>query len=110
MKKKYKCNISRFTDAIKNGNFHDYYIWKSASEIELDDDFVVLNESDSKEKQAYLSYNGRDPVLNWNYKGMADIMKNFAIEYLSMGVDGFYLPYVHQLKRKDKIDPEQVFF
>lgn len=82
----------RFESAKTGGDYKDYYVWKKADDVKDDPNYVVEKDNES----AYLTYDGKNPVLNWLNTAVHDSIFNVAKTFLNMGVDGFYLGRVDQ--------------
>lgn len=70
-------------------------MWKKASDVENDNNYVKLTGTD----KAFLAYERRDPVLNWENPEVKQALIDIAKNYLDLGVDGFHLAYVNQLMK-----------
>lgn len=83
----------RFKSAKDGGDYVDYYIWKKALDVKDDPNYIV----EEGKENAYLAYNGKDPVLNWINPAVQDNMLEIAKSFLDMGVDGFHVEHIGQL-------------
>ncbi|VBB30688.1 unnamed protein product [Acanthocheilonema viteae] len=82
-----------FKSAKEGSDYVDYYIWKMKSDVKDDPNYIA---EDGK-KNAYLAYNGKDPVLNWINPAVQNSMLEIAKSFLDMGVDGFHVEHIGQL-------------
>uniref|UniRef100_A0A915AWE5 alpha-glucosidase n=2 Tax=Parascaris univalens TaxID=6257 RepID=A0A915AWE5_PARUN len=84
-----------FDDAKQGGKYKNYYVWKKAADVEDDNNYVKLTGMD----EAFLAYERRDPILNWENPEVKQALIGIAKNYLDLGVDGFHLAHVNQLMK-----------
>ncbi|CAG9533601.1 unnamed protein product [Cercopithifilaria johnstoni] len=84
-----------FKSAKEGGDYVDYYVWKKALDVKDDLNYVA----EEGNENAYLTYDGKGPVLNWNNPAVQDSMLEVAKNFVDMGVDGFHVEHISQLIR-----------
>ncbi|VDN02541.1 unnamed protein product [Thelazia callipaeda] len=82
-----------FKSAKEGGKYYDYFIWKKKSEVNTGENYVV----EEGNENAFLTYNGKDPVLNWHNPDVRQSIFDVAKNFLNLGVDGFYLEGIIQI-------------
>lgn len=80
-------------------DFRDFYLWKKADEAKGDPSYTSLEGT----TDAYMAYEGKDPVLNWKNEGVKKEIIKAAKNYLDIGVDGFHIGYVNQLGKDHEL-------
>ncbi|KHN86760.1 Neutral and basic amino acid transport protein rBAT [Toxocara canis] len=90
-----------FEDAKKGGKYKSYYVWKKEADVRNDNNYVAVPGTG----EAFLAYEGRDPILNWENPEVKLAIIDVAKKYLDLGVDGFHLAYVSQLMKNQGAAP-----
>lgn len=85
----------RFKSAKESGDYIDYYIWKKSLDVKDDPNFIT----EEGKQNAYLTYDGKYPVLNWINPAVQDSMFEVAKSFLDMGVDGFHVERIGHLMK-----------
>ncbi|VDP20060.1 unnamed protein product, partial [Onchocerca flexuosa] len=86
-----------FKSAKSGSDYVDYYIWKKASEVKNDPNYVA----EEGEENAYLAYEGKDPILNWRNPAVRQSIFEIAKNFLDMGIDGFHVGRISQLIKSE---------
>ncbi|OZC09102.1 hypothetical protein X798_03849 [Onchocerca flexuosa] len=90
-------DLEMFKSAKSGSDYVDYYIWKKASEVKNDPNYVA----EEGEENAYLAYEGKDPILNWRNPAVRQSIFEIAKNFLDMGIDGFHVGRISQLIKSE---------
>ncbi|KAM3725444.1 Oligo-1,6-glucosidase [Dirofilaria immitis] len=82
-----------FKSAKTDGEYVDYYVWKEASDVKDDPNYIA----EEGETKAYLTYEGKNPILNWRNPAVRESIFEVAKNFLDMGIDGFHIDHISQL-------------
>uniref|UniRef100_A0A2K6W0U1 alpha-glucosidase n=1 Tax=Onchocerca volvulus TaxID=6282 RepID=A0A2K6W0U1_ONCVO len=86
-----------FKSAKTGSDYVDYYIWKKASDVKNDPNYV----GEEGKENAYLAYEGKDPILNWGNPAVRQSIFEIAKNFLDMGIDGFHIGRIGQLIKSE---------
>uniref|UniRef100_A0A0R3S5L9 alpha-glucosidase n=1 Tax=Elaeophora elaphi TaxID=1147741 RepID=A0A0R3S5L9_9BILA len=76
-----------FKSAKSGSDYVDYYIWKKVLDVKNNPNYIA----EEGKENAYLVYNGKDPILNWVNPAVQASLFEVAKTFVDMGVDGFHV-------------------
>ncbi|EJW83340.1 alpha amylase [Wuchereria bancrofti] len=82
-----------FKSAKAGGDYVGYYIWKEALDVKDNPNYIV----EEGKKDAYLAYDGKDPILDWRNPAVKNSIFEVAKSFIDMGVDGFHVDHIGEL-------------
>ncbi|EFO21378.1 alpha amylase [Loa loa] len=82
-----------FKSAKTGDDYVDYYVWERALNVKDDPNYIA----EEGKENAYLAYDGKDPILNWRNPAVRESMFEVAKRFLDIGVDGFHIDRIGQL-------------
>ncbi|VIP00414.1 Uncharacterized protein BM_BM17240 [Brugia malayi] len=82
-----------FKSAKAGGDYVGYYIWKEALDVKDNPNYIV----EEGKKDAYLAYDGKDPILDWSNPAVKKSIFEVAKSFIDMGVDGFHVDRIGEL-------------
>lgn len=83
----------RFKSAKMAGDYVDYYVWRKALDVKDDPNYIA----EEGKENAYLAYDGKNPILNWVNPAVQESIFEVAKSFVDMGIDGFYVDRIGQL-------------